>query len=110
VREALARDAVHADPRDPREDAGVERVAEVANARGGVDPLADLRRRRAEARDPGHVLGPRAALRLLRSAEDGVERRARADVERADPLRAADLVRGERQEVDVEVADREPLL
>ena len=64
--------------------------------------------RGGEADGAGDVLGAGAAVALLRAADDlRGERRAASHVQRADALRAVDLVRGDREQVDAERIDVE---
>ena len=70
-----------------------------------------LRERRGHARDGREVLPPRAPATLSLVAEDlGLEAQAPAHVQRAGAGRAAELVRRDREQVDVQAAhvERQP--
>ena len=75
----------------------------VESASAARRPSRGVGGRGTEADDGGHVLQPAAALALLRPADD--ERRdpqAAADEQRAGTLRAAELVRGDAEQVGAE--------
>ena len=76
-------------------------------ASGGALGRRETQRRR-QADGAGDVLRAGAAVPFLRAADDlRRERRAAAHVQRADTLRAVDLVRGDGEQVDVERIDAE---
>ena len=110
VREDVFRVAVPDKASDPRRKAGEETVAERAGVGG---PGHEVPRREfarlPEPDDPEQVLRARAPPALVARAEHELrELHAPPDVERADALRAVDLVAGDREQVDAEVVRRRP--
>ena len=102
----LCRMAVEVRVRDRGQDVANKPVTQRGHVRGVVSEFArhDLGRR-GHADDACEVLGARAQTVLLTTAEgDRRDLDALAEVERADALRAVDVVAGERQHPDTDLA------
>ena len=108
----MRRVAVDARARDVRGDALAEAAGERPVASRAVGHVGERRRERGRhRRDAGRVLHARPALALaVVAARVGGDAHPAPHVERADARRSAELVRREREQVDVERldVDREP--
>ena len=80
-----------------------DRAARVMRVASSAKSFCASLRCLAEADDAGDIFGARAAIALVVAAVNlRLERRAGANVERADALRAINLVRGNRKQIHAE--------